>query len=61
MPAEHVHFHDLVRGDVDFPPEALDDFILLRSDVSPTYHMSVCVDDIDMLEHMVSPSQPWLH
>ena len=48
MPDENIRFHDLVRGDVDFPPDALDDFILLRSDGSPTYHMSVCVDDIDM-------------
>jgi glutamyl-tRNA synthetase len=48
MPDENIRFHDLVRGDMDFPPDALDDFILLRSDGSPTYHMSVCVDDIDM-------------
>jgi glutamyl-tRNA synthetase len=54
MPDEHVRFHDLVRGEVDFPPEALDDFILLRSDGSPTYHMSVCADDIDMrITHVI--------
>src|SRR5262249_30796332 len=30
------------------------DFILLRSDGSPTYHMSVCVDDIDMrISHVI--------
>jgi glutamyl-tRNA synthetase len=49
MPDDHIRFHDLVRGDMDFPPDALDDFILLRSDGSPTYHMSVVCDDIDML------------
>ena len=48
MPQENITFHDLVRGDMDFPPDALDDFILLRSDGTPTYHMSVVVDDIDM-------------
>jgi glutamyl-tRNA synthetase len=48
MPDEPIRFTDLVRGAMDFPPEALDDFILLRSDGSPTYHMSVVVDDIDM-------------
>jgi glutamyl-tRNA synthetase len=48
MPDEHITFTDIVRGDMDFPPEALDDFILLRSDGNPTYHMSVVVDDIDM-------------
>ncbi|MBV8203005.1 MAG: glutamate--tRNA ligase, partial [Acidobacteria bacterium] len=54
MPDEHIRFHDLVRGDMDFPPAALDDFILLRSDGSPTYHMSVVCDDIDMrITHVV--------
>jgi glutamyl-tRNA synthetase len=48
MPDGHIRFTDIVRGAMDFPPEALDDFILLRSDGSPTYHMSVVVDDIDM-------------
>lgn len=48
MPDDHIRFHDMVRGDMDFPPDALDDFILLRSDGYPTYHMSVVVDDIDM-------------
>jgi glutamyl-tRNA synthetase len=54
MPDEHILFHDLVRGDMDFPPTALDDFILLRSDGSPTYHMSVVCDDIDMrITHVI--------
>jgi len=48
MPDEPITFTDLVRGDMSFPPDALDDFILLRSDGNPTYHMSVVVDDIDM-------------
>jgi glutamyl-tRNA synthetase len=48
MPDEHITFTDIVRGDMDFPPDALDDFILLRSDGNPTYHMSVVCDDIDM-------------
>lgn len=48
MPDGHIQFQDIVRGDMDFPPDALDDFILLRSDGTPTYHMSVVVDDIDM-------------
>ncbi|HYU33752.1 MAG TPA: glutamate--tRNA ligase, partial [Thermoanaerobaculia bacterium] len=48
MPGDNIRFHDIVRGAMDFPPDALDDFILLRSDGTPTYHMSVVVDDIDM-------------
>src|SRR6185295_7103274 len=54
MPDDHITFTDLVRGDMDFPPDALDDFILLRSDGNPTYHMSVVVDDIDMaITHVI--------
>ena len=43
-----IHFHDLIRGDVHFEGELIDDFVLLRSDGYPTYHLSVVVDDIDM-------------
>jgi glutamyl-tRNA synthetase len=54
MPDDHIRFTDIVRGDMDFPPDALDDFVLLRSDGSPTYHMSVVVDDIDMgITHVI--------
>ncbi len=43
-----IDFHDLIRGDVHFEGDLLDDFVLLRSDGYPTYHLSVVVDDIDM-------------
>lgn len=45
---EDVVVHDLVRGDVEFKAEVLDDFIILRSDGTPTYHLSVVCDDMDM-------------
>ena len=45
---------DKVQGDVRFPNEVLDDFILLRSDGTPTYMLSVVVDDYDMgVTHVV--------
>jgi glutamyl-tRNA synthetase len=43
-----IEFHDLIRGDVRFEGELIDDFVLLRSDTYPTYHLSVVIDDIDM-------------
>ena len=43
-----IDFHDLIRGDVHFEADLIDDFVLLRSDGYPTYHLSVVVDDIDM-------------
>ena len=47
MPKGEMRFHDLVRGEVTFAEDVLDDFIILRSDGSPTYHLSVCCDDAD--------------
>jgi glutamyl-tRNA synthetase len=43
-----IEFHDLIRGDVRFEGDLIDDFVILRSDRYPTYHLSVVVDDIDM-------------
>ena len=40
--------HDQVQGEVRVAAEQLDDFILLRSDGTPTYMLSVVVDDHDM-------------
>ncbi len=39
---------DLVQGDVTIENDQLDDFILLRADETPTYMLSVVVDDHDM-------------
>jgi glutamyl-tRNA synthetase len=48
VPSGPIRFHDLIRGDVEFDGDLIDDFVLLRSDNNPTYHLSVVVDDIDM-------------
>ena len=40
--------HDHVQGEVRFTNEDLDDFIILRSDGTPTYMLAVVVDDHDM-------------
>ena len=45
---------DQVQGDVTFANKDLDDLILLRSDGSPTYMLSVIVDDHDMgITHII--------
>lgn len=48
VPPGAIEFHDLIRGDVRFDGELIDDFVLIRSDGNPTYHLSVVVDDVDM-------------
>jgi len=40
--------HDLVQGAVSVDNQELDDLIILRSDGTPTYNLSVVVDDHDM-------------
>ncbi len=42
-----VEFHDLIRGDLSFGPADIDDFVILRSNGSPTYHLASTVDDVD--------------
>lgn len=45
---------DRVQGNVRFPNENLDDFVILRSDKTPTYMHAVVVDDHDMgITHIV--------
>lgn len=42
-----VEFTDLIRGDLSFAPSDIDDFVILRSNRTPTYHLASTVDDID--------------
>ncbi|HBT95320.1 MAG TPA: glutamate--tRNA ligase [Coriobacteriia bacterium] len=49
-----VTFNDLVFGATSFPITQLDDFILVRSDGSPTYNYVVCLDDALMkISHVI--------
>ena len=41
-------FDDAVYGRLEFSNSEIEDFVLLRSDGVPTYHLSVVVDDVDM-------------
>lgn len=46
--------HDLVQGEVKVPNSQLDDMILLRADGTPTFNLSVVVDDHDMgITHII--------
>ncbi|MDH5179505.1 MAG: glutamate--tRNA ligase [Gammaproteobacteria bacterium] len=49
-----VHIDDMVRGKVTIQNSELDDLIIRRSDGSPTYNLSVVVDDLDMaITHVI--------
>src|SRR5487761_1232533 len=55
VPRERVTaFEDAVFGHLEFVNSELEDFVLLRSDGVPTYHLSVVVDDLDMrMTHII--------
>ena len=54
VPSGKTRFQDLVHGPIEFDNEHIEDFVILRLDGLPTYHLSVVVDDIDMaITHVV--------
>ncbi len=53
-------FYDLVYGSVMFRHDTLDDFVLLKSDGYPTYHLANVVDDHLMVISHVLRADEWL-
>jgi glutamyl-tRNA synthetase len=54
VPDGEVRYTDLVHGPTAVQNETMEDFVLLRSDGQPTYHLSVVVDDIDLnISHII--------
>jgi len=48
VPAGRLAFDDAVHGPIEFDSANIEDFVIVRSDGHPTYHLSVVVDDVDM-------------
>ena len=53
-------FNDLIRGDIVFENSTLDDFVLLKSDGYPTYHLANVVDDHFMKITHVLRAEEWV-
>jgi len=61
MPAnETVHFTDMIRGEVSFDTNLVDDKVLLKADGMPTYHLAVVVDDYLMKISHAFRGEEWL-
>jgi len=45
--SQQIKFNDYVRGDMVFETDSVEDFVILRSDKSPTYHLASTLDDVD--------------
>ena len=53
-------FPDLIRGEVTFQNSLQDDFVILKTDGFPTYHLAMLVDDHDMEITHVIRAEEWL-
>jgi len=54
VPPGRTAFSDLVKGGVEFDNAVIDDFVIVRRDGLPIYHLSVVCDDVDMrITHVI--------
>lgn len=61
MPADEVvSFKDMIRGEVSFETNLVDDKVLLKADGMPTYHLAVVVDDYLMKISHAFRGEEWL-
>ena len=53
-PKKAIRFKDLIHGDTFFPADHVDDFILLKQELTPSYNFAVTVDDMLMkISHVI--------
>ena len=45
--SQQIKFNDYVRGEMVFKTDSVEDFVILRSDKSPTYHLASTLDDVE--------------
>src|SRR5687768_13476381 len=57
---ETVTFTDMIRGEVSFQTDLVDDKVLLKADGMPTYHLAVVVDDYLMKITHAFRGEEWL-
>ncbi|UCE19710.1 MAG: glutamate--tRNA ligase [Gemmatimonadota bacterium] len=55
-----VDFHDLIRGEIAYETDSLDDLVLLKSDGFPTYHLANVVDDHMMRISHILRGDEWI-
>jgi glutamyl-tRNA synthetase len=59
-PGETIKFTDMIRGEVEFNTDTVDDKVLLKADGMPTYHLAVVVDDHLMKITHAFRGEEWL-
>jgi glutamyl-tRNA synthetase len=59
-PGRKIVFNDRIRGAIEYSSDVLDDFVLLKSDGFPTYHLANIVDDHFMEITHVLRGDEWI-
>ena len=59
-PGELIPFTDMIRGEMQFDTNNVDDKVLLKADGMPTYHLAVVVDDYLMKISHAFRGEEWL-
>jgi len=60
LPDQKIYFTDVIRGEIEFNSNNIDDQVLIKSDGYPTYHMAVVVDDYLMKISHVIRAEEWI-
>lgn len=59
-PDEFISFTDMIRGEMEFDSNNVDDKVLLKADGMPTYHLAVVVDDYLMKITHAFRGEEWM-
>jgi len=58
--SQTIAFDDVIRGQISFESDTLDDFVLLKTDGFPTYHLANVIDDHFMRVSHVLRGDEWI-
>jgi len=54
LPKKKVKFNDIIKGEVEFDTSLMDDFVIIKSNGTPSYNFAVVVDDTEMgITHVI--------
>jgi glutamyl-tRNA synthetase len=54
MPSVHMKFNDLIKGELSFDTSLTGDFVIMKSNGTPTYNFAVVIDDMEMkISHVI--------
>jgi glutamyl-tRNA synthetase len=59
-PNDFVTIHDMIRGEINYDTNNIDDKVLLKADGMPTYHFAVVIDDYLMKISHVFRGEEWM-